>query len=214
MKLVSEKKKLLLDGKWELEELSDTIKEYIQLYGFAYSLIPNLPTGKNADIEYIYAKFPWRGGYSTVNFFNNLFHKIPKDLRPQVLRIQYASPGFIELNELLVVAGTVAGIVASVTLSIDRVHNLYRKIQRGCIEHKLAKIDLTKKELELNAAQIQFATTNSKLLAKALGLTEAQENLIDDRTQGNQVAKLKILLSTFRRVHPLAQKQADGKINI
>jgi len=26
--------------------------------------------------------------------------------------------------------------------------------------------------------------------------------------------KLKILLSVFRRVHPLAKKQAEGKINI
>lgn len=69
------KTKLLLDGRWTLEELSDATKDYTQLYGFAYSLLEDLPVARREQVEYIYGKFPWRGGFSTVNFFEQLFRK-------------------------------------------------------------------------------------------------------------------------------------------
>jgi hypothetical protein len=214
MGLHQTKTKLLLDGHWNLEELSEATKDYTQLYGFAYSLLVDLPTTRREEIDYIYGKFPWKGGYSTVNFFNQLFHKIPTDLRPEISRIQYASPGFIELYEILIVAGIVAAIVKAVCSSINSAHDTYRKIQKGSIEHELAKIDLANASLELTQQQISFCETSAKSLIKIFGLTEAQEKLIDSRTQGNPVMKLKILLSVFRRVEPLARKQNEGKIKI
>lgn len=208
------KTKLRLDGRWNLEELSEATKDYTQLYGFAYSLLPDLPLARRDEIDYIYGKFPWKGGYSTVNFFNQLFHKIPPRLRPEVERIQYASPGFIELSELLLVAVTVAGIVKAVCSTINSAHDTYRKIQKESVDLKLSKINLAKEELDLTQMQIAFCKSSSKELVKVFDLTEAQENLIDQRVQGNPVMKLKILLSVFRRVEPLAKKQSEGKIEI
>lgn len=210
--LQSRKTWLRLDGRWGLEELSETAKDYIQLYGFAYSLIPNLPRSRRDELEYIYAKFPWRGGYSTVNFFNQLFHKIPPRLRPEIQRIQYASPGFIELTEIAVVAASVAGIVKMVCSSIDVAHDTYRKIQKASVEHKLSRINLANKELEFSQKQIDFCEDSSKKLVKLFGLTEAQEEIIDQRVQGSPIMKLKMLLSVFRRVEPLAKKQSEGKL--
>ena len=214
MPLEAKTTQLGLDGRWSLEELSEMTKDYIQLYGFAYSLLPNLPTARREEIDYIYGKFPWRGGYSTVNFFNQLFHKVPPKFRPEVQRIQYASPGFIELTEILVVAGTVAAIVAAVCKSLTSVHDLYRSIQKASVEHQLAKINLAKEDIELKQRQIAFCETSAKQLAKAFGLTETQEQLIDKKVQGNPVMKLKILLSVFRRVEPLAKKQSEGKLKV
>jgi hypothetical protein len=208
------KTKLHLDGRWNLEELSEATRDYTQLYGFAYSLLPDLPLARKEEIDYIYGKFPWRGGYSTVNFFNQLFHKIPPKLRPEVERIQYASPGFIELTELLLVAVIVARIVRAVCSTINIAHDTYRKIQQGYVDHELAKINLAKEELELTQRQIAFCETSAKQLVQVFGLTEAQEQLIEQRVQGNPVMKLKILLSVFRRVKPLAKKQSEGKLEI
>ncbi|MCF8144781.1 MAG: GNAT family N-acetyltransferase [Deltaproteobacteria bacterium] len=214
MPLEAKTTQLELDGRWGLEELSDTTKDYIQLYGFAYSLIPDLPTARREEIDYIYGKFPWRGGYSTVNFFNQLFHKIPPKFRPEVQRIQYASPGFIELTELLAVAVTIAGIVTAVCKSLGTVHDLYRNIQKASVDHELSKINLAKEDLELKQRQITFCENASKRLVDAFGLTDAQEKLIDQKVQHNPVMKLKILLSVFRRVEPLAKRQAEGKLKI
>lgn len=140
---------LALGGSWGLEEHSDTTKDYIQLYGFAYSLLPDVPTSRREEVDYIYGKFPWRGGYSTVNFFNPLFHKIPPKFRPEVRRIQYVSPGFIELSELLVVSFMVAAIVANVYKSLKSVYDLYRSIQKASVDHKLSKINLAREDLDL-----------------------------------------------------------------
>jgi len=214
MTLEPKKTQLELDGRWGLEELSDIAKDYIQLYGFAYSLLPDLPSARRDEIDYIYGKFPWRGGYSTVNFFNQLFHKIPPPLRPEVLRIQYASPGFIELSELLLVAATVAAIVKTTCSAINSAHETYRKIQKASVDIELSKINLANQELELTQRQIAFCESSSKSLVKVFGLTEAQEQLIDKKVQGNPVIKLKMLLSVFRRVEPLAKKQAEGKLRI
>lgn len=208
------KTKLLLDGRWSLEDLSKATKDYTQLYGFAYSLLTDLSTVRREEIDSIYGKFPWKGGYSTVNFFNQLFHKIPPPHRPEVMRMQYASPGFIELYEVLIVAGIVATIVKTVCATINTVNDTYRKIQKDSIKHKLSQIDLTKEILELTERQVIFCENSAKSLVKAFGLTEEQEQLIDTRTQGNPIMKLKILLSVFRRVEPLAKKQSEGKIKI
>lgn len=214
MALQPTKTKLRLDGRWNLEELSEATRDYTQLYGFAYSLLPELPLARREEIDYIYGKFPWRGGYSTVNFFNQLFHKIPPKLRPEVERIQYASPGFIELSELLLVAVTVAAIVKAVCSTINTANDTYRKIQKGSVDHELSKINLAKAELELTQRKIAFCESSAKQLVQVFGLTEAQEKLIDQRVQGNPVMKLKILLSVFRRVEPLAKKQRDGKLEV
>lgn len=214
MTLQSRKTWLRLDGRWGLEELSETAKDYVQLYGFAYSLVPDLPSARRDELDYIYGKFPWRGGYSTVNFFNQLFHKIPPRLRPEVQRIQYASPGFIELTEIALVAVSVAGIVKAVCSSINSAHDTYRKIQKASVDHKLSKIDLASKELDLTQKQIEFCESSSKKLVNLFGLTDAQEQIIDQRVQGNPVMKLKMLLSVYRRVEPLAKKQSEGKLKI
>ena len=214
MALESQKTKIGLDGEWSLEELSEATKDYIQLYGFAYSLLPNLPSARQTEVDYIYGKFPWRGGYSTVNFFNQLFHKIPPKLRPKVRRIRYASLGFIELQEILVVAVSVAAIVKTVCASINMAHETYRRIQKGCAEHKLTKIDITSKELEVTERQLAFCERQSNILAKLFGLDEQQVASIDQKTQGNPVMKLKILLSVYRRVEPLAKKQSERKIEV
>lgn len=214
MSLQAKTTQLQLDGRWGLEELSDTMKDYIQLYGFAYSLMPDLPAARQEEIDYIYGKFPWRGGYSTVNFFNQLFHKIPVQLRPEVQRIQYASPGFIELKELLEVSCVIAGIVTTVCKSLREVHDLYRSIQKASVDHELSKINLAKKDLDLKQRQINFCKKASKDLLKAYGLTLEQERLIDKKVRGDSVMKLKILLSVFRRVEPLAKKQSEGKLKI
>jgi hypothetical protein len=214
MSFKTEKTKLRLDGKWNLEELSDATKDYIQLYGFIYSLLPDLPIARREEVDYIYGKFPWRGGFSTVNFFNQLFHKIPPKLRPEVTRIQYASPGFIELQELLAVAAGIAAIVKAVCVSINTAHDTYRNIQKGCAERKLTKIDISNKELELTQRELAFCESEGKKLEKIFNLSEAQIQAIDQKTQGNPAMKLKILLSVYRRVEPLAEKQSQGKLKV
>jgi hypothetical protein len=203
-----------LDGRWDFEELTDTIKSYIQLYGFTYSLAPDLPAGRRMEIEYIYAKFPWKGGYSTVNFFNQLYHNIPPQRRPKVIEIRYASPGFIEITTLASAAAAAAAIVKSICFSIAAAHKLYRDIQKTSVEHELSKVNLAQQRLNLTKSQIEFCESASEKLVNVLGLTQAQNALLDERTDGNKAVKMKLLLSVFRRAATLADKQVAQMLNL
>ena len=205
---------LALSGRWDFEELMEMTRDYIQLYGFAYSLSKDLPARRESEIEYIYGKFPWRGGFSTVNFFSQLFHNIPPPNRPKVLRMQYASPGFIEITAIAGAALAVAGFVKALCVSINAAHELYRNIQKRSVELKLSKINLTKEKLSLTRAQIDFCNDASDQLTKVLGLSQAQNELLEQRTQGNKVMKTKLLLSVFRRAINLADKQASQMLNV
>ena len=214
MKLIAELTRLELDGSWSLEELSDITRDYNQVYGFAYSLLPDLTDSRQDEINYVYGKFPWRGGFSTVNFFGQLFHKIPIDLRPQIKKLKYESPGYIEVAAIIAVATTVAVFVDKIVSSMSKIHDLYLKILKARTEHKLSQINLAHETLKLSAAQIEFATKSSDQLAKAFGLTIQQQHLLDKRVNSNPVMKLKILLSVYRRLKPIADRQADGRINV
>ena len=61
--------KLHIDERWELTDLNMLTRVYIQVYGLLYSLDVAY---KEEEIKYIYRKYPWRGGYSAVNFYQNL----------------------------------------------------------------------------------------------------------------------------------------------
>ena len=89
-----------------------------------------------------------------------------------------------------------------------------RNIQKGTIDLELSKINLAKEELELTQRQIAFAEAESAKLMDVLGLSPVQRHTLDQRTRGNPVMKLKILLSVYRRVEPLAEKQNEGKLQI
>jgi hypothetical protein len=202
-----------LDGRWDLTELSELSSVYTQLYSLVFSLQPDEEVGFLDDqLDYIYTKFPWRGGYSAVDFYQNLYHRVPAKYRPKVVAIQYGSPGHIDLSEVLVVAGTIAALVRLVASSADRIHNTYRNIQKGSQDHKLSKINVKKEELKLSARQIRFVRESVDELATAMNLRDAERATLEGRTQGNELAQLKILSSYYRRVKKLVDLHLKGKL--
>ena len=111
-----------IGGKWTLEDLYVFPRAYEQCYFLYLSL--HQP---NRDLEhsgnYAYEVFPWQGGYSAVDFYNRLKWAVSKRRRPRITRIEYASPGVIELGGLVV---AVAVLIEKVVHSICRVPHFSR----------------------------------------------------------------------------------------
>lgn len=147
--------KLYIDGRWELTDLNVLTRVYIQLYGLLYSL-DIAEDYLDAEIQYIYGKYPWRGGFSAVNFYQNLFSKMPRSYRPTIKAIQYASPGFIETFQLVDVAKDVAQIVGCVSAAILAGNKTYSIIHKGMNERKLMRLKLQSEELSLLEKQKDF----------------------------------------------------------
>lgn len=208
-----------IDGKWSLEDLYVMSKTYIQCYSLVYSLsdieLPRFEYEKFRDyFKSEYSLYPWRGGYSTVNFYKNIYNKMPFEHQPQIYSIKYSSPGTIILTEVATVAAIIAGIVLSVTKSLDMAHDTYNKIRKGISDRKLSKIEVDKKQLELLEKEIEFIQNSLDELIDIMDIPHLMVEEIDKRSGGNKLMQLKILLSFYRRVEPLALLQADGRLKL
>lgn len=209
---------LRLDKDWNMDDMASMAKLYNQCYSLVYSLSGfQIDSTDERVIDWFqgaYAKYPWRGGFSTVNFYHSLYTKIPYDGRPQIRKIQYASPGFILLEEALLVATMLAGIVGAVTISIDRIHGTYNKIQKGLSERKLTRLEVQLKDLELGQSRLEFVKDSKITLIRDMAIPENMQKELSRRSDGNELMELKILMSFHRRIEPLAMMQDGGKLKI
>lgn len=205
--------KLYIDGRWELADLNVLTRVYIQLYGLMYSL-DVADDYIDEEIQYIYEKYPWVGGYSTVNFYKSLFSKIPRQYKPRIKSIQYSSPGFIELTQLVSVAQDVALVVASVSGSILAGNKAYSSVQKGICERKLSKIDLRNKELNLLEQERRFIHNSICEISDVMGIKKETLAVLHLRTDNNELSVLKILSSLYRRARDLAKLQNSQKLDL
>ncbi|MCK4621065.1 MAG: hypothetical protein KAT62_02495 [Desulfuromonadales bacterium] len=203
---------------WAFDEFSHMSKMYIQCYSLIYSLsdieLPSAYEKYNDFFKAEYANYPWKGGYSVVNFYRSIFNKIPFEHRPEIVSINYNSPGKIKLKEIVEVAAALAAIVASVTISIDNIHDSYNKIQKGMSDRKLTKIELNIKELELKEKEMHFIEKSIEELTKAMDINEELKKALENKSGGNKLMQLKILMSLYRRIEPLAMMQDRGSLNL
>ncbi len=203
--------KIAIDGRWDLEDLYVFPRAYEQVYFLVYSLLPHEDEEIQHRIQQAYSVFPWRGGYSAVNFYNQLKYTTPKQRRPQVLSIQYASPGWMELSLIVGVAFAVERIVKAITNSIRAANATYNEIHKGLSERKLLRVKVEQQELELAKQHDKYIEESAQRMAELLGLPNLRQ--MHAKT-GSPLKTLKILLSMYRRVRTLAEYEKRGKTKL
>jgi len=209
--LTEKNHKIYIDGKWDLEDLYVFPHTYEQVYFLIYSLLPHEDEEIQEKIKYAYSKFPWRGGYSAVNFYSKLKDTTPKKERPQVLSLQYASPGWIELSLIIVVAVAVERLVKAIASIIKEANSTYHEIQTGLSKRKLLRIEVKKKELELEKQHKDFIRDSTEKMANILSLKDIAQM---HEKSGSPLKTLKILLSLYRRIRTLVEYQNRGKTKL
>ena len=80
-----------IEGRWSLEDLYVLPHTFEQVYFLVYSLIPGHDESTLDRIQHAYEAFPWQGGYSAVNFYNQLKYITPKRQRPQIASIHWVT---------------------------------------------------------------------------------------------------------------------------
>lgn len=200
--------RVLMDQRWELEDLYNFPHSYSQIHSFIYCFDSELDPRNTERINIALQDYPWGGGYSYVNMYNVLRYQIPAHHRPKVASIQYASPGWLDIllnpDVALQIAKSVgiylsAGVAA--VQAIKRIDKVRLDISRQRREQDQAFVDLSLKETKaLNEM--------SEELAKHLGFGSL-ENL-QSRTDNPEVT-LKILLAHSRRLKTLGSYVINGK---
>lgn len=197
-----------IDGDWSLEDLYVFPRNYEQVYFMAYSLMPDLDEETKEKFHHAYKVFPWQGGYSAVNFYNQLKYVIPKRERPAVASIRYASPGWLEISLLIGVAFSVERLVKSIASTISHANAVYDQVVKGMQERKILRLEAKRKKLEFDKQELEYIEYAAGRMANLLGASNLEE--IHQRT-GHPYLSLKILMSLYRRVRTLADYQNKGK---
>ncbi|MBM70854.1 MAG: hypothetical protein CME43_15415 [Haliea sp.] len=205
------KYKIKIDESWSLEDLYVFSRTYEQVYFMLYSIHPDSGEDNSERIQQAYKAFPWKGGYSAVNFYNQLKYVVPPKKRPQINQIRYASPGFIELILLLYVARYLAKTVKRIASSVRECNSVYNQIVSDMQKRKLLRIDVKRKQLLLESEEMAAVEHHADIAARLLGFPNHQS--ITERT-GNPYVTLKILLSLYRRVRTLAEFKNKGKADL
>lgn len=202
---------ILMDRRWSLEDLYVFPRNYEQIYYAYEALVPAPDEQVDARILRAFTAFPWRGGYSAVNFYNQLKSATPRNNRPTIQSIQYASPGFIELQVYIPLALQIAGVVTAVAGSLLACNRVYSTIYKDAQNRKLLGIDLQSKEIDLANKQLDFILDANKKMAELLQLESPA--VIQERADHPLIA-MKILFSIYRRVRTLAEYQQKGKARL
>ncbi len=197
-----------IDGRWSLDDLYRFPRAFEQVYFALDAILPSADNEVEERVERAFRAFPWQGGYSAVNFYNQLKVATPIKERPRVASIQYSSPGWIELTLYMSNALALCFVVNRVAGSIERCNRIYNSIITDLMKRKLLRIELEKAKNELSRDDMQLVEDSARHMSTILGLPSPQA--VHERT-ANPLISLKILLSIFRRVRILADYQLKGK---
>ena len=199
--------RLELDGEWGLLEFSGFGRQYVQSYALYHLLIAAERGDETSwhELRWALNAFPWRGGWSSVDFFDALVRIVPRTHLPRIRRIRYSSPGFIEITVGLILG---AHALKAVIGTYDKLHDAYRKTQKAAKENKLLGIDVRRAELSLR--QEELAAELAEELRDGLGMRQFEALLRS--TDVKPLAELKIFLALCRRIRPLSNLQNDDSI--
>src|SRR5947207_517476 len=112
--------RLLLDSHWQLPELSILTARYTDLYAFYYSLRRLDDDTADRRASETFVAYPWHVGYSSLNFFRDLYFAVEPRDRLAVVEIRYASPGFIELVQDPRVIGAISTAILTLGAGLNR----------------------------------------------------------------------------------------------
>jgi hypothetical protein len=196
---------------WSLQDLYVLPHTYEQCYTFVYCLDTQLPARDEEAIDHAFERYPWKGGYSYVNFYQVLRTRIPPVSRPRLASMHKASPGWIELALNLDVAVQVAKSVALISGSLVAAAAAYKKAWTLLLSIRTERQKARNQQLQLRQSQVKAIRGTCEELAKCLGFKSLSE--LHNRTNDPEVS-LKLLAAHYRKMRTLYEYESRGKIEL
>lgn len=195
-------------GDWSLQDLYHFPHAYEQCYAFVYCLDTEQPARRAESIDEAFRRYPWKGGYSYVNFYSVLHARIPPKSRPRVRSIHKASPGWIDLalnidvaiqlaKSVAIIAGSGTAAVAAYSKAWKLLANLRAEREKALVREAQAKRD-----------QVKAVRATCEELAKSMGFKSLSD--LHKRT-GDPEVSLKLLTAHYRRMRTLLEYQSKSK---
>lgn len=196
-----------IDREWSLDDLHGLPQTYSQVYSFLYSL--EASKGGRAVMQKekeVFAHYPWRGGFSAVNFYNDLQSLIPSQHTPRVVRLQYSSPGVIELQLFTPISNSIRDSIQAYLGSAGEIDELYNFIMRFQKKYNFLRKKIEEDQIATEVMEMIVQQTKDFSTMLKYEYVDATNKLTN-----NRLLTLRIILSYFRRVKVLAKYQIEGR---
>ena len=200
---------IAINGRWDVQDLSYFPNKFADVYSFLHAFEESRPNLID-KVKVLFQRYPWKGGFSAVSFYNDLYHLIPKMDRLAVEEIKYASPGSIKLNANSDIVEDIRKSVLKVISNNDSIKKLYCDLQDGMSERKF--LGVSKYDAQPTADDVIFLENSSNKLASSIDFDGLMK--IHEYTDQEWVATAKILASYYRRLEDLAEFYDSGKATI
>lgn len=201
-----------IDGSWDASDFARFYSKFADLYAFltvgVRQLAGQIPADALQSVKRVIQSLAWRGGGSYVGFYDSMFSKIDELSPLRVNRIQYASPGTIELKGSPDALGHVGTVVNSFAADEGEVKEAYDFVNKV----------LGKENLKAAEANAGFSTPTAEqavrekcdIINKGLGIDSPEHVL--SLCDGKVVIYAKITLSFYRRAKELHRFHAEGRV--
>ena len=200
--------KILLDGKWSLEDMTNFSRVYFQNYSFLYCLESHISNVSTLRTELVLKDYELRGGLSYVNIYSIFRGHIEKQDKPQIESIQYVSPGWLELALNPNVAEQFARVLAiylttpvATAVAYNKLHKIFSDLNKRREKDKVMS-------LRLKLEEVRIAQELRDELAKNLGFQSI--DALDKHTKDIEESS-KLMLAHYRRIAKIAKFVQNGK---
>lgn len=200
--------KILLDGKWSLEDLANFSRVYFQNYSFLYCLDTTSVDIASTRIESVLKNYELRSGVSYVNIYDIFRSHVAKEDKPQVKSIHYASPGWLDLALNPDVAAQFAKVLSIYLGSIVATAGVYKSLYKIYADLSTIRRKLGSSTFKLQAEDALKAQKLNTELAKGLGFESLEE--LDKHTKDTEESS-KLLMAHYRRMEKMAKFVRAGK---
>ena len=203
-----------IDGEWDVPDFGAFSERMKECYSFLYAIdalsSPGINLTRRKRFMDAFENYPWRGGGSPLNFYNDLYDRVPANDRLGVETIRYASPGHIEIRGSAAIFDDLSSILRTFTQNYGLAGQRYRELRQYLHSQKLlsSSKDTVRGTSDQQAAIVRYLDD----LGPAIGFENMEQVLA--YSQGNWVLCAKIVLSFFRRLNKLFQFYAEGRASL
>lgn len=204
---------LVVDGEWDMPEFGNFYQRYSDIYAFI-AAIKNWNSAEVAPeakrgISTTFRTKPFQGGFSYVHFFQELNERVQRTQRLGLDKIQYASPGTVEIRGEADLFVEMKHLIPQFLLDRDRISKQYGKLHQFLSQNRLLK--MTGEQYGKDQATSRYIMLQAKELTDLM--TEPNFETVFVLADENSLVAAKIVMAFYRRLDEAAAYFAQGRVS-
>lgn len=200
-----------IDGGWSASDFSRFYSKLADLYSL-FSYLGDLRSSKSIvsnGLAATVSRYPWQGGGSYLGFFRDIATESRDDYPLQVSKIQYASPGQIEVKGVAESLYQIDALIGVFDHAKSHLAEIYRELRATLERDGVLGTDAT----DFSHASVgAIATSRADALLREMQTVDV--DAVRDACEGREVAFAKIAMAIYRRGLDFHRFHAEGRMQL